>query len=263
MCQSPSATAPSSSKSCPSTPLSTDTAPVATPATASAASPPISTLPIIQAFRAGFERASAHHVLLELAWFVGARSGAIRGLDVRDVDTAAGTVRFVHRPETDTTLKNGRDGERLVGIPDATAAVIDEYVRGQRTEVIDDHKRRSLLTTTQGRPGKTTIRQWGYYATAPCRAVDCPHDRFRQSCGWFNRSDGAQCPSTLSPHRVRTGSITWQLNQGLSVEVVAKRVNASPEVIRKHYDVATADEEFHQRRTQSVDRLSMESDHDT
>ncbi|WP_276258154.1 site-specific integrase [Haloglomus litoreum] len=223
---------------------------------------PDSALAIIRSYRDGFERATTHHVLLELAWFIGARVGAIRGLDIRDIDTDACTVRFVHRPETGTTLKNGAGGERLVGIPDETATTLTRYLALNRTEMVDDHKRRPLLTTTQGRPSKNTLRSWSYYATTPCRAVECPHGKLRQSCDWFTRGEAVHCPSTLSPHRIRTGSITWQLNRGLPVEVVAKRVNASPEVIRKHYDVAGADEEFYERRAESVSRLSMEADDD-
>jgi site-specific recombinase XerD len=215
-------------------------------------------LALIRAYRDGLDRASTHHVMLELAWFIGCRMGAIRGLDVRDVDTEASTVRFVHRPETGTTLKNGASGERLVGITDETAAVLAEYIATNRTEIVDEHKRRPLLTTSQGRPVKNTIRKWSYYATAPCRAVECPHEKLRQNCEWFAYTQASRCPSTLSPHRVRTGSITWQLNRGLPVEVVSKRVNASPEVIRKHYDVADADEEFYERRAESVTRLSMD-----
>ncbi|TSD15103.1 hypothetical protein DP107_04410 [Haloglomus irregulare] len=119
-----------------------------------------------------------------------------------------------------------------------------------------------MLTTSHGRVSTNTIRQWMYYATAPCRAGPCPHDRQRDTCDWFDRTSGHHCPSTLSPHRVRTGSITWQLNRGLDEHEVSRRVNASPETIRKHYDVADADEEFHQRRSRTVDRLSMEETDD-
>ncbi|WP_254823143.1 tyrosine-type recombinase/integrase [Haloglomus halophilum] len=215
-------------------------------------------LALIRAFRDGDERASAHHVALELLWFIGARMGAIRALDVGDVDTDAGTVRFVHRPESDTTLKNGQKGERLVGIPDETATTVKRYLALQRTELVDDHKRRPLLTTSRGRVSTNTIRKWIYYATAPCRASPCPHDRQRATCDWFDRTSANKCPSTLSPHRVRTGSITWQLNRGLDEHEVSRRVNASPETIRKHYDVADADEAFHKRRSETVTRLAME-----
>jgi hypothetical protein len=62
---------------------------------------------------------------------------------------------------------------------------------------------------------------------------------------------------------IRTGSITWQLNQGYPIEKVAERVNASIPVIKQHYDQANSAEEFRTRRRDAetdLDISDMESD---
>lgn len=90
----------------------------------------------------------------------------------------------------------------------------------------------------------------------------CPHGNDRATCGYVDRNHASKCPSSRSPHRFRTGSITWQLNEGLSVEQVADRVNATPQVIRRYYDKATQKEEFEQRRRAASAALDIEESDD-
>ncbi|WP_436908173.1 hypothetical protein [Halosimplex marinum] len=40
--------------------------------------------------------------------------------------------------------------------------VLEEYIRGDRHDVHDDHGHAPLLTSTYGRLGKNTIRVWSY-----------------------------------------------------------------------------------------------------
>jgi len=49
------------------------------------------------------------------------------------------------------------------------------------------------------------------------------------------------------------------LNRGLDIEIVAERVNASPSVIRQHYDQATGAEEFEKRRRAAETALDISS----
>jgi hypothetical protein len=96
-----------------------------------------------------------------------------------------------------------------------------------------------------------------YLATQPCLHSDCPHGKERETCEWADYSLGSKCPSSRSPHQVRTGSITWQLHRGLPLKAVAERVNTSVRVLKKHYDHADRREELEERRREHVDRLAF------
>ncbi|WP_232503983.1 tyrosine-type recombinase/integrase [Natronomonas pharaonis] len=199
-------------------------------------------------------RASRKHVFLELVWFTGARQSGLRALDLRDVHLDDAFVWFKHRPSEGTGLKNNLDGERPVSLPSGVVDVLREYIHENRNSETDVHGRAPLFTTLQGRPSGDSVRKWCYLATLPCLHSDCPHGKDRESCDWTGYKYASKCPSTRSPHRIRTGSITYQLNIGFPTEVVANRVNASPKTIRDHYDKADRQE---RRRRQ---RRRMESD---
>jgi len=191
---------------------------------------------------------TAMHAFLELAWHTGARMGSIRSLDLRDFDPETQSVEFQHRPATDTPLKNKNQGGRYVGLSEQLCDALEFYVTRERSDKRDKHGREPLFATRQGRASYTTLRAWSYQATQPCLWRDCPHGRRRPSCEWTERQHRSKCPSSRSPHMIRTGSITWQLNQGYPIELVAERVNASIPVIKRHYDQASSAEEFQNRR---------------
>ncbi|WP_175454370.1 tyrosine-type recombinase/integrase [Halopelagius longus] len=203
------------------------------------------------------EYGSRAHVLLALEWYTGARLGAIRGLDIDDYDSEREYLQFFHRPADDTPLKNGKDGERAVGLPTDICEIIDTYLAENRHAVHDDNGRRPLVTSEVGRPSRNAVRAWTYIATVPCIYGACPHGNNPETCDYLSYSTASQCPSSRSPHQVRTGSITWQLNRGVPIEKVAKRVNTSVRVLKKHYDKPTELEDLEERRREYVDRLSF------
>jgi len=198
------------------------------------------------------------HAFLELAWWTGARLGAIRGLDMEDFEPEENRIHFRHRPATDTPLKNKTEGERYVGLSDHVVEALTAYIERERYQKRDEHGRRGLFSARQGRPSFTTLRAWSYLGTQPCVHGPCPHDRDPATCSYRERNESSRCPSSRSPHHIRTGSITWQLNRGLSVDVVAARVDASPRVIREFYDAADSLEEFEERRSTATDALDGE-----
>jgi site-specific recombinase XerD len=212
---------------------------------------------LLAVFRAG-RQYTREHAWLELSWWTGARMGSIRGLDVDDVDLDEGHVQFRHRPEEETPLKNGYDGERIVGISDDVAEALSAYI-SNRPQTTDHYGRRPVFATQYGRIAGSTLRETCYYATHPCRAVPCPHEKDRVTCEHHSRTSSYGCPSAQSPHEVRSGSITWQLHRGLSKDVVADRVNATIEVIERHYDQARQLEEFRQRRAAHLHKLGIDS----
>jgi hypothetical protein len=107
-----------------------------------------------------------------------------------------------------------------------------------------------------------------YQATQPCLYRACPHEKERETCEWTEYTQASKCPSSRSPHRIRTGSITWQLNIGMPPAVVAERVNATTQTIKQHYDKESPLREMEARRRPFVDEMDLEEteqehDHDT
>lgn len=202
------------------------------------------------------EYASHPHVALEIAWFTGARLGAIRALDVEDYKPDDQILWFRHRPPS-TVLKKKEQGERPVGLPEEVCEVLDTYIEFERFHKRDDDGRRPLLSARQGRPATGTIQSWIYKATIPCVHSPCPHGKTPNSCPWTARDKASSCPSSRSPHQVRTGSITWQLNNGLSWEAVGERVNSDPDTLRRYYDKASDIERLEERRRSFINQLQF------
>lgn len=203
-------------------------------------------------------RHSRAHVLLTLAWFAGPpRLGAIRGLDIGDYHPKEQYVEYHHRPDEETPLKNDARGERAVSLPDRAVEVIDGYIEKNRFDVRDDYGREPLLTSQRGRPSRNAIRSWMYLGTVPCLHTECPHGNDPDTCEFIDYSKASQCPSSRSPHQVRTGAITWMRNRGVPVDVVSARANASVSVIEKHYDKPDYIEEMEKRRRPHLDKLDF------
>jgi len=204
------------------------------------------------------DRGTRAHALIELLWMTGARQGGLRALDIRDVTLGDKPfVEFRHRPKTGTPLKNKLAGERAVAIPQESGEAIRRYIEHRRRDVHDDHGRQPLLASMKGRPTPNSVRNWTYQATQPCIRVDCPHGKERETCEWTVQARSSKCPSSKSPHPVRTGSITWMLNMGWPIKDIAERVNADPKTIRQHYDKADLDERRRRQREAMQDRRHL------
>lgn len=198
-----------------------------------------------------YEYASFAHVTLTLVWQTGMRTGTLRALDVRDYDSEEQWVKAKHRPETGTPLKNQSDGERLIALRPDTCQVIDDWLADRRPDVTDEHDRVPLLATNQGRASKTTIRETVYRWTRPCQLGNaCPHDRTPETCEATDdaRKNASKCPSSVSPHAVRRGSITHHLTEDVPEKVVSDRMNVSQDVLERHYDRRSEEVKVEQRR---------------
>lgn len=206
--------------------------------------------PLLEFFRESMRhKGTAQHVVLELMWHVGGRISCFRALDLRDWDPDRRVLRFRNRPPT--RLKDEEDHERNVIVSEEVADALELWVGRERPEKRDEQGRKPLLSTNHGRASESTIRCWAYQATQPCYHMKCPHNRRRDKCEYTDRVHSSKCPSSRGPHAIRTGSITWQLTNGLSYVKVAKRVAASPETIRRYYDKPDHEEELARRRPET------------
>lgn len=55
-------------------------------------------------------------------------------------------------------------------------------------------------------------------------------------CEYAGTNNFVDCPFNHFPHAIRSASITYHRNKGWPVEHLSGRVNASPEIIKAHYD---------------------------
>jgi len=203
----------------------------------------------------GAQPASRDHIVILLLWETGARTGAIRGLDLDDVDLdgshprfSGPAVHFVHRPDTDTPLKNQAKGTRWNRISRKIARYIEDYVEYHRHDVTDDHGRKPLITTSYGRPAGNTLRTTLYRVTRPCwRGEECPHDRDPEDCEATHIDHASKCPSARSPHDVRSGRVTFYRREDVPRRVVKDRLNASEDILDRHYDRRSDREQAEQR----------------
>jgi site-specific recombinase XerD len=215
-----------------------------------------------------YRYASRHHVLMLLLWRTTARIGTVRSLDLDDVyldsddqerlrelleseGYAPHVVKAIldeaelpflyprHRPETETPLKNKYGGERVINIADWVADVIRAHIKVNRDEVEDEYNRDPLLTSQKGggRLSTSAMRNWSYILTQPCEfGGQCPHDRDPEECEAREHGHGSKCPSSRSPHKIRTGAITHHRDQGWPVPDLAQKANTSEELIEGVYD---------------------------
>lgn len=207
-------------------------------------------------------RATTKHVILEILWHVGCRISGLRALDVKDYDREQRTLTFRNRPETGTRLKRGADGERSVFISETVAEILNEWLIRERPKKADEYGRNPLISCRQGRPSISTIRFHTYLATQPCVRRECPHGEFPKKCEYRERSKSSKCPSSRSPHRIRTGSITWHRDRGIPLEECSKRVNAESDTIKRYYDKADLPAELERRRQYTADLDVVASDED-
>jgi len=196
-----------------------------------------------------YEYATIDHVAIALMWHTMMRVGAVHALDIDDYDASEQFLEVRHRPDTGTPIKNKRGGERLVALSDQMCDLIDDFVRNHRPEVRDEYGRCPLLPSRQGRARKTTLRDYVYRWSRPCAiGNECPHDRDPEGCEAMTHGSASKCPSSVSPHAIRRGSITHSLNNDMPDKVVSDRANVSQTVIDQHYDRRTERDKMEQRR---------------
>lgn len=200
-----------------------------------------------------YQYGDVQHIVWLLLSACGARIGGIHSLDTADFGRGdeGPYLKFRHRPETGTSLKNGKQGERRVSIKASTADVLDDYLEDNRNEITDEFGREPLLTTRHGRLAKSTIRNYIYAWTRPCAiGKECPYQKNPQECEAAQRNNWAfKCPDSLSSHPVRKGYITRELSAGTPKHILSDRCDVTEKVMDKHYDHRTEEEKMAARKT--------------
>ncbi|WP_348606964.1 tyrosine-type recombinase/integrase [Halobaculum rarum] len=207
-------------------------------------------VPPILEYLERYKYASRVHVLYLLMWHTGARLSGMRGLDLEDVELekADPSIRFRHRPETDTPLKNDEKSERVNRISDRVAQTVLDYIEGPRVDQLDENQRAPLFTTQHGRISRGAVRNAFYAWTRPCEVGEgCPHDKDPETCEWTYYEKASKCPSSRSPHNMRKARVTKYRNDGVQRGVVSDRLDASANVLDEHYDRASEREKAARR----------------
>lgn len=85
--------------------------------------------------------------------------------------------------------------------------------------------------------------------TRPCYyGEECSHNRDIEECEAAQYGGYSKCPSNVSPHAIRRGSITHYLSEDVPEKVVSDRMNVGQDVLDKHYDKRTQEQKVEQRR---------------
>lgn len=197
-------------------------------------------------------RGSRLHTLVALFWNAGPRIGGVHSLDVDDFDPQHNELRFRHRPESGTRLKNGDDdtgssgdGERNIVLEDTVADALQLYIQVGRPAATDEFGRKPLFATEYGRAARSTLRRWVYEATS-CRWQ--PQTNSHSCCDGGCNPDSDPCNQSYYPHAIRRGSIVNHLSGGLRRELASERFDVSVKVIKKHYDPRTEQDRLNDRR---------------
>ncbi len=201
-----------------------------------------------------YEYATTEHVVWLLMTAAGLRLSGIRSIDLDDISPASNGshLQLVHRPDSDTPLKNKSRSERIVHVSEYVSQVLTDYIDNQRPDVTDQYGREPLVASNEGRIVGTTIRKYAYKWSRPCVVTgECPHgvpdDEIDDCEAMQSGSHAYKCPGSSSPHTVRRGYITHELDIGVPKQVISDRCDVSSEVIDTHYDKRSEEERMELR----------------
>lgn len=203
-----------------------------------------------------YEYGSRRHILYHVIFRTGARRGAIHSLDVGDWHSDDRYLTFEHRPKTGTTLKNKSRGKRAVYIHDnRLAEALDDYIQDTRPDTTDEFGRKPLIASTQGRLCLTAISYNVMVATRPthysrlepheCPCVGLDGENSDQDvCPGYVNEHASKCGKSIGPHALRRSAVTAMLNAGQAKTDIGARVDMTTEIMDKHYNEQTQEEEM-------------------
>jgi len=116
-----------------------------------------------------YEWATSPHILFHTLYHCGMRRSGLRALDVDDWHPEQRYLSIRNRPETETRLKLGDEGERNVSVTDdRLASALNDYIDVNRPDVTDEYGRLPLLASREGRYHYQSLTKMAYKVTRPC-----------------------------------------------------------------------------------------------
>ena len=204
-----------------------------------------------------YNYASREHVEIAIIAECGRRLGGVHSLDLEDahLDGPRPYLQFSHHNDGQTRLKNEEKGEEQVNISTDLAGLLKDYIKTNRVEKTIDG-RKPLITTSNGRVGKSTVRSDFYSWTRPCKIdEECPEGRNPAECDAASRKNSAsKCPASEAPHAARHGYLTEMLRKGVPKEILSDRCDITREILLEHYDERTPEEKRDERWDELKDK---------
>lgn len=199
-----------------------------------------------------FAYAQLDHAVWLLLTDAGLRLASAHSLDIEDFERTenGGVLRLEHRPQSGTRLKNGGESDRMIHISEYAASRIQDFIEKNRPDMTDSNGRSPLLATHYGRLTKSGMRKFVYKWSRPCIVSNsCPHDEELDECKARQSASYAySCPSSKSPHAIRRGYLTTELDSGVPKDVLSDRCDVSPSVMDVYYDKRSPESRMRLRR---------------
>ena len=204
-----------------------------------------------------YNYASREHVEIAIVAECGRRLGGVHSLDLEDahLDGSRPYLQFSHHNDGRTRLKNEEKGEEQVNISTDLAGLLKDYIKTNRVEKAIDG-RKPLITTSNGRVGKSTVRSDFYSWTRPCKIdEECPEGRNPAECNAAScKNNASKCPASEAPHAARHGYLTEMLRKGVPKEILSDRCDITREILIEHYDERTPEEKRDERWDELKDK---------
>ncbi len=106
---------------------------------------------------------------------------------------------------------------------------LNHFIRWcEQRGITDDHGRKPLLTTSQGRMSRITIDGTATSTRDPARSASTA-GMDPETCEYRPLDDASKCPSSVSPHPFRRGAITHYLANDVPETAVSRQANVSPD----------------------------------
>jgi len=201
----------------------------------------------IVAHLAEYDYASRQMVEFLLIYHVGMRKSALLSINCADVRPSKGIIEIRNRPEqTGIRLKRGNKGERDVNIASGVMSVVTDYIEENRTEPNDESD--ALLTSWAGRIDESTLYR---DITGLTKCGECTDDKGNP----LVNQNASDCPESIGCHDLRRVAITRMRDEGVSWETISGRVNATTQMLKKHYDSPTYAQAAERRRQEVLEAL--------
>jgi integrase len=191
--------------------------------------------------------ASRQMVEFLLTYHVGCRKSALLSINCSDVKPHKGVIQIRNRPEeTEVRLKRGNSGERDVNISPEVMSVVTDYIDEHRSDPKDGSD--ALLTSWAGRIDDSTLYR---DITGLTMCGECTDD----SGDPLTKQNASDCPESIGPHDLRRVAITRMRDEGVSWETISGRVNATVQMLKKHYDSPTYETAAERRKEEVLNAL--------